>query len=155
MKEERGRGLPLSLQSLQGSSTVDSGKLVLMLLGPICACFVTLKRNQLGSHGGDHRVSHNAQRARHTHTHAHTETHQDRGLSYGTHVVFVYMLSPVSLRNQTIQHRRKELKVVVAKVSCALNTLFVGSFSPPSSEPDHCPTQSLKASSEPDHCSPL
>jgi len=46
VKEERGRGLPLSLQSLQGSSTVDS----------------------------------------------------------------------VSLRNQTVQHRRKELKVIVAKV---------------------------------------
>ena len=72
VKEERGRGLPLSLQSLQGSSTVDSGKLVLMLLGSICACFVTLKRNQLTSHGGDHRVSHNEQRARHAQAHNHT-----------------------------------------------------------------------------------
>ena len=45
-------------------------------------------------------------------------------LPYGTHVVFVYMLPPVSLRNQTIQHRRKELKVVVAKVSCALNSFL-------------------------------
>ena len=37
VKEERGRGLPLSLQSLQGSSTVDSGLhflfIILILIG--------------------------------------------------------------------------------------------------------------------------
>ena len=65
VKESGGRGLPLSLQSLQGGSTVDTG-------------------------GGI------------------TMEHIERK-------AFIYIA--VSLRNQAVQVKRKELKAIVSKVS--------------------------------------
>ena len=47
MKEERGRGLPLSLQSLPGSSTVDSGFLTNIIVFKLVNYFCSLKKNNL------------------------------------------------------------------------------------------------------------
>ncbi len=47
VKEERGRGLPLSLQSLPGSSTVDSGFLTNIIFFKLVNYFCSFKKNKL------------------------------------------------------------------------------------------------------------
>ena len=48
VKEERGRGLPLSLQSLQGSSTVDSGlDISIIVVPPIILIFMIVELSNM------------------------------------------------------------------------------------------------------------